>query len=195
MHRKYVIALRKVLAVASMCALGSQALADMPSNVRTFKKKDYVFGSVVISQTFDSRKDPMDPVFRLQMRDRGRVLLVVNDVAFDDIVASPDGELFVGLSNGGWPGSAAMVFDRRGRVWFVAHHGAMALEYSETSTFLKEWYDAKNPGLRFAERNLLGDDFLQITLRNCNGETVGLWDVVKNATDRANAERQRLRQD
>lgn len=191
---KYSIRHRLLVAAAGLCFVAGHALADMPPNIRTFKKKDYVFGNVVITQSFDSRKDPMDPVFKLEMRDRGRLQLKLNDVAVDDIVASPDGELFVGLSNSGWPGTAAIVFDRRGRVWFVAHHGTMALEYcAETSTFLKEWYDAKNPGLQFAERNLLGDDFLKITLRNCKGETVGLWDVVKQATEKAQSQRQKLR--
>lgn len=166
----------------------------MPLNIKTYKKKDYVFGDLVVTQSFDSRKDPMDPVFKLQMHSRGRLLLTLNDVAFDDIYASPDGQLLVGLSNSGWPGSAAAVFDRRGRVWFIAHHGAMALDYcSQTSTFIKEWYDAKDPGLRFPERNLLGDDFLQISLRTCKGERVVLWDVVMQATEKAKSQRQRIR--
>ena len=127
----------------------------------------------------------MDPVFKLQMRQPGRLLLVLHDVSFDDIHMSPDGELFVGLSNGGWPGTAVAVFDRRGRVWFVAHHAAMLDYCAQTSTFLKEWYDAREPDLRFAERNLLGDEVQQITLRNCKGETIVLWDVVKQAMDKA----------
>ena len=62
----------------------------------------------------------------------------------------------------------------------------MALDYcAQTSTFLKEWYDAREPDLRFAERNLLGDEVQQITLRNCKGETIVLWDVVKQAMDKA----------
>lgn len=175
---------------AGMFLLAGIANADMPSMERTFKKKDYVFGSVKITQSFDSRKDPMSPEFKLKMWEKGRLLLSLNDMIFDDIYPSPDREMFVGLSNSGWPGSAVIVFDRRGRVWFTANHGMSEFDYcAETSTMLKEWYDGKDPGVQFQERMLAADDILGISLRTCKGERVNLWGVVARATEKARIQR------
>jgi hypothetical protein len=176
-----------VAIAGSMFLLTHSAVADMPSMVRQFKKQDFVFGSIKITQSFDSRKDPMGPEFKLRMWDKGRLLLSLNDVAFDKIYPSPDREVFVGLSNSGWPGSAVIVFDRRGRIWLVANHGMSEFEYcAETSTMLKEWYDGRDPAIRFAERSLAADDLLAISLKNCKGERVQLWDVIATATEKAN---------
>lgn len=182
------LAVGRALMAFAILLFAETATADMPSMVKRVQKKDYVFGSIKITQSFDSRKDPMDPDFKLQLWDKGRLLLSLNDVAFDNIYPSPDHELFVGLSNSGWPGSAVIVFNRRGRVWFVAHHGTSEFDYCAASpTMLKEWYDDKDPALQFSGATFSADDLLHISLRNCKGETVDLWETVARATEKANA--------
>jgi len=162
----------------------AQALADTPSTRRTKKDETVRFGDITIKQTFDSTKEPMDPVFRMQVYDKGRLLLQMNDTFFDSFFASPNKKAFVGLSNSGWPSSAVIIFDNRGRILLLAHHGRARFDYcSETSTFIKEWYDAKDAQVRFPHFNLMEEKIAGITLRDCHGETIDLLDAVAKANE------------
>lgn len=98
-------------------------------------------------------------------------------------MASPNKELFIGLSNSGWPGTAAIIFDRRGRILLLATHAHSIFDYCrQTSTLMKEWFDQNDPQVRFPAFSLREKKAAGITLKNCRGETVDLLDVVAAAS-------------
>ncbi|MTW12751.1 hypothetical protein GM658_19265 [Pseudoduganella eburnea] len=174
--------------VIFVCGLffSMHAFADMPSTKRWKQEKTFSFGDVQIKQSFNSMKDPMDPEFKVRVYDKGRLVLQLNDAAFDAFFSSPDGGAFVGLSNSGWPGTAVIIFERRGRILLLAEHGLARFDYcGETATFVKDWYDSKDPQVRFPPFKLGGegrDRTPGITLKSCHGETIDLLDTVTKAT-------------
>jgi hypothetical protein len=173
------------IAVAVFSLLFSaQAHADMPSMKRTKTEQTTPFGDIKIKQSFNSTRDPMSPEFKLQLYNKGKLLLQLNDAAFDAFYAAPGGEAFVGLSNGGWPDTAVIIFDRSGRILLLARHSLARFRYCrETSTFLREWYDAKDPQVRFPQYQAGQDRPPGITIRDCRGQTVDLLDTVSKAAE------------
>lgn len=172
--------------VVLCCLLISfNAVADMPSTERTRAQRDFVYGDTKIQLVFDSRKDPMAPDFTMTVHTKGRLVMQLSEVAFDHILSSPDHTLFVGLSNGGWPGSAVIVFDDRGQILLLARHGSAQFDYcATTSTFLREWYDYKDPQLKFPKYRPTSGEIPGITLKDCHGKTVDLLDTVRKANDK-----------
>lgn len=172
-------------AIFIYCVVFSRhVFADMPSPKRWKQEKTFAFGDIQIKQSFSSIRDPMDPEFKLRVYEKGKLLLQLNDVAFDAFFSSPDGGAFVGLSNSGWPGTAVIIFDRRGRILLIAEHGYARFDYCrETSTFIKEWYDAEDPQVRFPIFKISDDRTPGITIKNCRGETVDLLDEVAKAKE------------
>jgi len=64
----------------------------------------------------------------------------------------------------------------------LADHVFAKFDYcGESPTFIKEWYDAKDPQLRFPSSQFKGDKVPGITVRSCNGQTIDLLDAVNNA--------------
>jgi len=104
-----------------------------------------------------------------------RVLSILNGVAFETLVASPDEQLYVGLSNYGIPGTAAIVFDRQGRIILYASHATGNFAYCRASvTIERTWYDAAHPDVQFGEDGV-------ISLNDCEGKRVNLLTVVGEA--------------
>jgi hypothetical protein len=173
---------RTVFAMLGMVS-ASPLHADMPTMERTKRENTQTFGDIKIRQSFSSMKDPMAPDFIVQVYKKGQLLLQLGDASFDTFVASPNKEIFVGLSNSGWPGTAAIIFDRRGRILLLATHEHSIFDYCrQTSTFMKEWFDPNDPHVRFPAFSLREKKAAGITLRNCRGETVDLLDVVAAAS-------------
>lgn len=161
------------------------ALADMPSNERIRQEKNYAFGDTRIRQIFDSRKDPMGPDFIVEVRNKGRLVMRLSEVAYHQFFAAPDNELFVGLSNSGWPNSAVIIFNSRGEILLQARHGTSAFDYcATTSTFLQLWYDGRDPQVKFEPYHYGDKEVPAITLKDCHGKTVDLLDTVRKANDK-----------
>jgi hypothetical protein len=161
--------------------LAAYAYADVPHNERIKREREFRFGDVLIRQTFNSMRDPMSPVFTLQVYDGKDLVLQLREAAFDSFHQSPDGKAFVGLSNSGWPGTAAIIFDRSGRLLLLAEHNRISLHYcQETSTFTKVWYDDLNPKVEFPVFSGNVRERRGITLRDCQGKTVDLLDTLQD---------------
>jgi hypothetical protein len=175
--------MRLLIAFCSLLVTLS-ASADMPSTERTRKEANYAFGDIRIKQIFDSRKDPMSPDFIMEVRAKGRLIMHLSDVSFDDIVSSANHTLFVGLSNGGWPGSAVIVFDNRGQILLLARHGASQFDYcATTSTFMRQWYNHKDPQVKFPAFKYGTENIPGITIKDCYGKTIDLLDTVRKANE------------
>lgn len=159
---------------AAGVAVAAQAQADMPPATRTASEQTFAFGDISIKQSVNSMKDPMSPEFKLRVYKKGKLVLDLKDAAFDAFYPAPDKQAFVGLSNHGWPATAAIVLDRDGKILLLARHGEANLSYCmETSTLLKHWYDAQDPQVR-----VLPGHTPAVTVKDCRGGTVNLQDVV-----------------
>lgn len=172
---------RRLCMALLLCASAS-AVADMPPMQRVRNVRYQHFGDVTIEHVLDSRKDPMSPQFTLKMFRKKRLLMELHEVAFGDVYASPGNTLFVGLSNGGWPSSAVIIFDLRGKILLLANHNTSAFDYCmKTSTMFREWYDGAHPDVTFPDVSSEPGRKPGITLRDCHGNTVDLLDTVHKA--------------
>jgi hypothetical protein len=103
------------------------------------------------------------------------VLAILNGVGFETLVESPDRLFYVGLSNSGLPGTAAIVFDRDGRLLLYAAHGVGRLTYcSESVTVDRTWFDADHPDVQFGAYGV-------VTLNDCGGKRINLVRAVGQA--------------
>lgn len=176
------------LALLAGGAIAVPALADMPSMERVKRHQTFTFGDIRIKQTFDALQDPMSPDFMVQVYKKGALMLQLKEASFSTFHASPANSLFVGLSNGGWPGTAVIIFNREGRILLLADHDVAKFDYCmTTSTFMREWYDAARPQVRFPVRARNEGKAAGITLRNCRGDTIDLLDTIARASVPANA--------
>jgi len=109
-------------------------------------------------------------------RSRGtETLFTVNDFA-DYIAASTDERYILGLSNRGSE-NAFWIRDTHGNVierkthdlgvnhWWGIHY------CSESVTNVREWFDAKQPDVRFEVKN---GKLVQVTVRSCDGKDLHL---------------------
>jgi hypothetical protein len=131
----------------------------------------------------DARKSSQSPHFYVRILDRGKLIALYPGVGFDELVVSPDEELFVGLSNTGIPSTAAVVFDREGRLLHSANHDSPHFQYCRYSvTMDRTWYDDGDPNVRFEDQ--MGSR-ATITLRNCAGDQVYLLQPDRKVEDPA----------
>lgn len=159
--------------------------ADMPSTERMKTEQTSSFGAIKIIQSYNSIRDPMSPEFKVRVFKNGQLLLQLNDAYYENFFAAPNQLLFVGLSNSGWPGTAVIVFDDRGRILLLADHGASQFTYcEETSTLLKRWYDDDKPEVQFRTPDVHKGIGPSISIRDCHGNMVNLLDTVLSANAR-----------
>lgn len=173
----------KWVVAVGLSLLAGAALADTLSTRRAKDVKVFRFGNTVIRQTYDSRREPGSPDITFQVYVGDQLKVQLKDAEFDQFFPSPDNDLFVGLSNGGWPGSAVIVFDKEGHIFLLSDHLTAQFDYCfKTSTFARQWYDQKDPQVHFpaghAYTRIYG-----ITLKSCRGRTIGLVEAVNGAAD------------
>ena len=177
--RRQAIAL---LASSVLLACISPALADSWRFPAKLDKQTFAFGEVRSVVTTDARQDQRFPTFQLEVFKADRRVAIFPGIGFEQLFASRDHKLFLGLSNSGLPGTAAIVFTDNGEVRLLATHGLAKFEYCEESvTLQREWYDSQNPNVRFTFEG----DKLGIFLRDCRGQEIELIRAVQQAYGRA----------
>ena len=113
------------------------------------------------------------------------VLATINGVGFDILAASPKANLFVGLSNSGLPGTAAVVFDADGRLLLYVGHGDARFDYCEESiTIDRVWHGSETKDIQFEDEGWVGG----ISLLDCHGNRVNLLKIVAEAYVRGQSE-------
>jgi len=118
----------------------------------------------------------------LKIDSHGEVLAVLNGVGIDTLAASPDESLFVGLSNSGIPGSAVVIFNRKGEVLLLVPHGELRFDYCEESvSVVRTWHGSKAGDVHFDEDGQLAG----ISLLDCRGERINLLQAISEAYARA----------
>lgn len=162
-------------------AFCTTAVADSWTFPAERVEKTFVFGDTKIVRIRDARTDQKFPEFTLQIFEKAQFRTQVQRVSFEQIFASPDQRVFVGLSNEGIAGTAVVVFDCHGSIVLLANHGIAQFDYCDESvTLVRRWYDETNPQVTFSsDGKATGTS--GITLRDCRGETVDLLDVVLKA--------------
>ena len=107
----------------------------------------------------------------LEIVSHGKVLAVLNGVGIDTLAASPDEALFVGLSNSGIPGSAVVIFNRKGEVLLLVPHRELRFDYCEESvSVVRTWHGSKAADVHFDE----DDQLAGISLLDCRGQRINL---------------------
>jgi hypothetical protein len=178
---------RQPIRVLVFCALAffiGASRADTWSFEAKSSDRAFSFGATRIVLTTDARGNRQYPDFILKVFRDKELRAQYRGVAFDQVFASPDNGLFLGLSTAGIPGTAVVLFDKDGNLRLLATHGLAEFEYcSKSVTVSREWYDEKNPQVRFALESSGKEQ--GIFLRDCKGRTVELLDTVQKAYNRA----------
>ncbi|SHH12260.1 hypothetical protein [Massilia sp. CF038] len=172
---------KSALTLAFLLALTPIAKADSWSYPATRAEKIFTFGKTKIVMVTDGTADRRNPEFTMQVFKDGELQAQVRNLSFETVAASPDGHLFVGLSNRGIPGSAVVVFTDRGAVTMLASHRIAQFDYCDKSvSIVRKWYNEDDPQIRFGDENTKAGTS-GITLRDCRGQTVDLSDAVLKA--------------
>lgn len=182
--RKNCLFLSTRIAAVAMCLASATAYADSWKYPPVASDRTFKFGSTQVVLTTDARKDQQLPDFQVRVLLDGQEQARFSGVAFDELYASPDNALFLGLSNSGLPGTAVVLFTSKGRIGLLANHGLAEFDYcSKSVTLERVWYDEKSPRVQF---DLDGKNGAPgIYLQDCKGRTVELIRTVQNAYARA----------
>jgi len=160
------------------------AKADSWRYPPTVESETISHGNVRIVLTTDARLNQKYPDFVLEVFNGDKHVARIPGVSFDRLFPSPDNTLFVGLSNSGLPGTAAIVFTDQGRVTLLAQHGLAEFEYcSKSVTLNRVWFDAERPDVRF--RLGANETKAGIFLRDCKGQDIELVETVQSAYAKA----------
>jgi hypothetical protein len=175
-----------------LCAATLMALAFAPLSLADswqFEQQTriYKFGKGL---EFRLDIDPVDrgnwAKFTVRIRNGAALLARHEGISFDELFASPDESLFVGLSNSGIPGTAVVVFNRSGQILLLAAHDAAEFDYCDKSIYIvRSWHGSEKGDVQFDDETSLAG----ITLRNCRGERVNLLRTVAEAYERALAQK------
>jgi hypothetical protein len=98
----------------------------------------------------------------------------------EEVLASPDRNYFVLLSNLGLSSYAIAVIDREGKIILSKKHDLASMHYCEKSvTNIRHWVDVKNPDVRFEitrdESTAPARAYLKsVSVRGCDGKDVVL---------------------
>jgi len=142
--------------------------------------------------TFKYTIDPIDggnwAKFAVRVYRDNRLLGQYASIGFEELIPSPDGSLFIGLSNSGIPGTAVVVFGAHGGLLLHVQHDVARFDHcDETITVIRDWYLVGKDSLQF------GEGLADISLLDCRGKRVNLLDTVAEAYARAAAEHREWR--
>jgi hypothetical protein len=113
----------------------------------------------------------------LEMYSDGRMIAAFQGFSADEVVAAPDGEHFLALSNSLNSTMAYALLDRDGRIVDSGPHGDDLHYCRRTNWGINEWVDAQSPDASFlTEKSETAADhgFVAVTVRGCDGKTVRL---------------------
>jgi len=122
--------------------------------------------------------------FEVKIKNGAVVLGRYPGIGYEDLIASPDENLFLGLSNSGIPGTAVVVFSSDGHLLLLARHDVVPFDYCDESiTIIRTWHGSEKGDVRFENESLGG-----ISLLDCHGKRVKLLEIVAEAHSRGQKE-------
>lgn len=168
-----------MVAAALFCCI-SIAKADSWEYLNEYKEYKYEFGKTIIIKSIDATQNSKYPEFILKIYNNNELLAQYGNIWFSDIFATKQQDLFVGLSNGGIPGTALVIFNSRGDLLLEIKHDYGQFKYCETSsTLVRRWYSQDNPGfdVEYADNNI----DRKIYINDCTGKRILLQDLIDKA--------------
>lgn len=180
------VAVRFIAFALSVALAADAAFADSWQYKAEVDRQVRSFGDVRLVQIVDGTRNQKFPDFALEIYQGDRLVAALPGLAFDDVVASPDNEVFLGLSNRGMPGVAVALISRTGRVIALASHGVSDFDYCQRSVTLERvWYDESHPDVRF---QLDGSKpGVGIFVRGCRGNELNVLTAIGEALLRSAA--------
>lgn len=158
----------------------TSAMADSWSFEKKSTDKVYEFGKTKIILTTDAIKNQHYPDYIVKILENNKLMAQYRNIAFQHIFASKDNGLFVGLSNDGLPGTAIVVFDNKGNLRLEIKHKFGSFDYCSMSVSRRRvWYKDENQDFNFKYDS--SEKLKDITLINCKGDRVSLYDVIDKA--------------
>ena len=161
-----------VLAVLACCCAAT-ARADSWVFPKELIRKEFKFGGSRLVLEVDGTKDRGSPPHTLSIHAGDQLLARYRNVAFDRVYASKDNKFFLGVSNGGIPGTAFVVLDAEGNLLREEKHRFLphALYTSQSVTLVRVWFDEKDPGVEFDVR---AGRLAAVFIRGSNGQRYNL---------------------
>jgi len=139
------------------------------------ESKEFDFGETKIVRIVDSREDQQYPNFRVDVFTKGELVGRFGGVYFQDIAATKENSVFVGISNIGLPNTAIILFDNRGRIHAIVDHSEKFEYCTRTSTIVRNWYYGEKPSLQFVGADQVSD----IQVIGCKGKVISLSEYLK----------------
>lgn len=141
-------------------------------------QEQFECGEVQVLRVVDATEDQNWPRFWIEVYKDGALAGTLKDLSFEDLAMSPDCNLFLGISNGGVPRSAVILFTGRGElITSIEHSFESGLPYCAFSiTIERVWYDADQPNVAFDYSE--AGDLEEITIATCSGERFGLGHLL-----------------
>jgi hypothetical protein len=164
---------RFAMVLAVIAADMGSATADSWSYSPTLQSTSYEFGNSRFVLEIDGRKDQAFPPHTLSIYLRGKLVAKYQNVAFDKIYASKDNRFFVGLSNGGIPGTAFVLFDSQGKLIREVKHRFLpkGIHTDGSVTLSRIWFNEKEPAVEFKAE---GDYLEGVFVRGSSGQRYNL---------------------
>ncbi|MEJ2425897.1 MAG: hypothetical protein P8101_15855 [Candidatus Thiodiazotropha sp.] len=152
-----------MVAAALFCCI-SIAKADSWEYLNEYKEYKYEFGKTIIIKSIDATQNSKYPDFILKIYNNNELLAQYRNIWFSDIFATKQQDLFVGLSNGGIPGTALVIFNSRGDLLLEIKHDYGQFKYCD------------NPGfdVEYADNNI----DRKIYINDCTGKRILLQDLI-----------------
>lgn len=139
------------------------------------------FGDIQLTLTTDAIRNQTFPEFTLKIHSKDTLQAQYRNIAYDDVFASADNTVFVGLSNDGLPGTAIVVFDNRGNLRLELKHRFTNFIYCNLSGFRdRVWYDSENPNFEFVF-DPSGKNLQDMFINDCNGKRISLFTLIDNS--------------
>ena len=156
-------------------AWGQPSRADSWLFPATLTEKAFAFGKTKVVLEVDGREDQSFPPHAVSIYVDGALRAKYRGVGFEQVHPSADKKYFVGLSNGGIPGTAFVVFDAAGNLIREQKHDFMpdAVYTSRSVTVIREWFDDERPGVEF---NAANGRLVGVIVRGSNGKR---YDLLK----------------
>jgi hypothetical protein len=176
------ISLRKSLYLSGFIAIMSMLPSPTMAESWEYEKKSTdeikIFGETKLTLTTDATNNQIFPEFTLNIQNKDILQAQYRNVAYDNVFASADNSVFVGLSNDGLPGTAIIVFDNRGNLRIELKHRFSNFAYCDFSGFRKRvWYDNENPNFEF-KFDPTGKNLQDMFVNDCHGKRVSVFTLI-----------------
>ncbi len=152
----------------------------------TRSEKEYIFGQTRMLRIIDSTKESQYPDYVIVVFNGNKLVARYPGVSFQNIYASNDNEIFIGLSNSGLPGTAIIIFDKDGKLKLELKHHFGKFRYCQKSvTVFREWYSPDQTNFHFVYNE--SREVIDARLNDCKGIEVSLDDVIDYAYNKVNS--------